>query len=131
MIRRILIGAALLPLAAAVLNGQTTTRSTNDGVYTAAQAARGKSAFDGRCSGCHETSRFSGKAFQEEWDGKPLKEIWDIASGTMPEDNPGSLKQQEYGDIIAYFLSLNEYPTGDKELEATGGAMAQIKIDKK
>ena len=45
-----------------------------------------------------------------------MKEIWDIASGTMPEDNPGSLKQQEYGDILAYFLSLNEYPTGDSEL---------------
>lgn len=131
MIRRILIGAALLPVVAVILNGQTTTRSTNDGVYTAAQAARGKTVFEGRCSGCHETSRFSGKAFMEEWDGKPLKEIWDIASGTMPEDNPGSLKQQEYGDIIAYFLSLNEYPTGEKELDATGGAMAQIKIDKK
>lgn len=131
MIRRILIGAALLPVAAAILNGQTTTRSTHDGVYTAAQAARGKTTFEGRCSGCHEPSRFSGKDFQAEWDGKSLKEIWDIASGTMPEDNPGSLKQQEYGDIIAYFLSLNEFPTGDKELEPTGAAMAQIKIEKK
>ena len=35
MIRRILIGAALLPVAAVILNGQTTTRSTLDGVYTA------------------------------------------------------------------------------------------------
>ena len=36
MIRRILIGAALLPIAAAILNGQAPTKSTNDGVYTAA-----------------------------------------------------------------------------------------------
>jgi hypothetical protein len=49
----------------------------------------------------------------------------------MPEDNPGSLKQQEYGDIIAYFLSLNTYPTGEKELEGSGAAMAAIKIEKK
>ena len=49
----------------------------------------------------------------------------------MPEDNPGSLKQQEYGDIMAYFLSINEYPAGDKELEPSGAAMAAIKIDKK
>lgn len=130
MIRRILIGAALLSVAAAIVSGQT-TRSTYDGVYTAAQAARGKATFEGKCTGCHEPSRFSGKDFQEEWDGKPLKEIWDIASGTMPEDNPGSLKQQEYGDIIAYFLSLNEFPAGEKELEATGPAMAAIKIEKK
>ena len=130
MIRRILIGAALLPVAAAILIGQT-TRSTNDGVYTAAQAARGKSTFEAKCSGCHETSQFSGNDFQKEWDGKALKEIWDIASGTMPEDNPGSLKQEEYGDILAYFLSLNQYPVGEKELEGSGPAMASIKIEKK
>jgi hypothetical protein len=49
----------------------------------------------------------------------------------MPEDNPGSLKQQEYGDVIAYFLSLNQFATGDKELEGSGSAMAAIKFDKK
>jgi mono/diheme cytochrome c family protein len=130
MIRRILIGAALLPMTAVILNGQP-TRSTLDGVYTAEQASRGKTTFNDKCSGCHETSRFSGKEFQDEWDGKALKELWDIASGTMPEDNPGSLKQQEYGDIIAYFLSLNAYPTGEHELEGSGSAMAGIKIDKK
>jgi mono/diheme cytochrome c family protein len=131
MIRRILIGAALLPVAAAILSGQAPTKSTNDGVYTAAQAARGKSTFESKCSSCHETSRFSGESFHEAWDGKALKELWDIASGTMPEDNPGSLKQQEYGDILAYFLSLNEYPAGENELEGNAVAMAAIKVEKK
>ena len=49
----------------------------------------------------------------------------------MPEDNPGSLKQQEYADILAYFLSLNAYPTGDAELAPGAGPMANIKIEKK
>ena len=131
MIRRILIGAALLPVVAGVLHGQAPTKTTNSGVYTAAQAERGKKTFGEKCSGCHEPSRFSGDSFHEAWDGKPMKEIWDIASGTMPEDNPGSLKQQEYGDILAYFLSLNEYPTGDSELEGNAAAMAAIKVEKK
>ena len=60
-----------------------------------------------------------------------LKELWDVASGTMPEDNPGSLKQQEYADILAYFLSLNEYPAGDAELQGNAAAMAAIRIEKK
>ena len=60
-----------------------------------------------------------------------MKEIWDVASGTMPEDNPGSLKQQEYGDILAYFLALNEYPAGDTELPGNAAAMAAIKVEKK
>ena len=109
---------------------QSTTRTTNDGVYTAEQAARGKTAFDSKCSGCHEPSRFTGDSFFESFNEKPMKEIWDIASGTMPEDNPGSLKQQEYADIISYFLSLNEYPTGDAELQPGAAPMAAIKVEK-
>jgi quinoprotein glucose dehydrogenase len=131
MIRFALISAGLLMVAAVVTNAQAPTKSTNDGVYTAEQAERGKKLFNEKCSGCHETSRFSGASFHEEWDGKALKEIWDIASGTMPEDNPGSLKQQEYADILAYFLSLNEYATGDAELQPGAAPMAAIKVEKK
>ena len=69
--------------------------------------------------------------FLDPWAGKPLKDVWDIASGTMPEDNPGSLPQQEYGDILAFFLSLNEFPAGETELEGSGAAMANILIEKK
>lgn len=113
------------------LAAQAPTTTTNSGVYTAAQAERGQKVFSDKCTGCHEPSRFSGDAFHEAWDGKAMKEIWDIASGTMPEDNPGSLKQQEYADILAYFLLLNEYPTGDAELQPGAAAMAAIKIEKK
>ena len=131
MIRFALIGAGLLVVTAVATSAQAPSKTTNDGVYTTAQADRGKKTFNEKCSGCHEPSRFSGDSFHEAWDGKPLKEIWDIASGTMPEDNPGSLKQQEYADIIAYFLSLNAYKTGDAELQPGGVPMAAIKIEKK
>ena len=114
-----------------VTAAQAPTRTTNDGVYTAAQAARGKSVFESKCGGCHEPSRFTGDPFYEAFNEKPMKEIWDIASGTMPEDNPGSLKQQEYGDILAYFLSLNEFKTGEAELQGNAASMAAIKIEKK
>jgi mono/diheme cytochrome c family protein len=143
MIQRILMTAAFAAFtiaavtasgpsyAAATVGNQAPTKTTNSGVYTKTQAERGQKTFSDKCSGCHEPSRFSGEAFHEAWDGKAMKEIWDIASGTMPEDNPGSLKQQEYGDILAYFLSLNEYPTGDAELQGNAASMAAIKIEKK
>jgi mono/diheme cytochrome c family protein len=123
--------SATIGAGVAVSGEQAPTKTTNDGVYTAAQADRGKKAFSEKCSGCHEPSRFSGDTFHESWDGKPLKEIWDIASGTMPEDNPGSLKQEEYADILAYFLQLNEYPAGEGELKPGAAAMAAIKVEKK
>lgn len=132
MLRALFAGAvSMTVIAGVVVSGQAPTKTTNSGVYTAAQAVRGKAAFDKSCTTCHEPSRFSGSAFHESWDGKALKEIWDIASGTMPEDNPGSLKQQEYADILAYFLQLNEYPTGDAELQPGAGPMASIKVEKK
>ena len=143
MIQRILMSVALSGLAigivtatspafaAGMLGTQAPTKSTNDGVYTKAQGERGQKVFSEKCTACHEPSRFSGEAFHESWDNKPLKELWDVASGTMPEDNPGSLKQQEYADILAYFLSLNAYPAGEAELQGNASAMAAIKIDKK
>jgi quinoprotein glucose dehydrogenase len=134
MIRSILFvsGTAMaVAISAASVSGQAPTKTTNDGVYTAAQAERGKKLFDAKCSSCHETGRFTGDTFLDPWDGKPLKDVWDIASGTMPEDNPGSLQQQEYGDILAYFLSLNTFPTGETELQGNAAAMATIKIEKK
>jgi mono/diheme cytochrome c family protein len=118
-------------LAIAAAAAQAPTKSTNDGVYTAAQAARGKAVFEAKCTGCHEPSRFTGETFFESFDNKPMKELWDIASGTMPEDNPGGLKQQEYADIMAYFLQLNEFKPGDAELQPSAAAMAAIKIERK
>jgi mono/diheme cytochrome c family protein len=134
MIRPILFvtGTVLaMSLSATVMNGQQPSKTTNSGVYTEAQAERGKKVFEAKCTACHDTARFTGEAFIDPWAGKPLKDVWDIASGTMPEDNPGSLPQQDYGDIIAYFLQLNAFPAGDAELKGDANAMAAIKIEKK
>jgi mono/diheme cytochrome c family protein len=133
MIRTVLITAGTtlaLAVSAASLHGQAPQATTNSAVYTAAQAARGEAVFAEKCSACHDPARFTGAAFFDAFDGKALKELWDIASGTMPEDNPGSLKPQEYGDIVAYVLKLNAFPAGDAELPGIAGAMANIKVEK-
>ena len=131
--KRVMMGMLIAGSSIGIVTAaaQAPTKSTNDGVYTAAQAERGKKTFSDKCTACHEPSRFSGETFYESWNNKALKEIWDVASGTMPEDNPGSLKQNEYADIIAYFLSLNEFPAGDAELQPGAAPMAAIKVEKK
>ena len=133
MIRSLLVIAATtlaVATGAAVLHGQAPQKTTNDAVYTAAQAERGKSTFSEKCAACHDPARFTGDAFFDAFNNKALKEVWDIASGTMPEDNPGSLKPQEYGDLMAFFLNLNAFPAGEAELPGNAGAMANIKIEK-
>jgi mono/diheme cytochrome c family protein len=133
MIRSAVFATTTLALVAAVtaVSGQAPQKTTNSGVYTEAQAGRGQKVFEAKCTACHDTARFTGEGFIDPWAGKPLKDVWDIASGTMPEDNPGSLKPQEYGDVIAFFLSLNAFPTGDADLQGNAAAMANILIEKK
>ena len=106
-------------------------KSVNDGVYTAAQADRGAAVFKTTCTACHETEKFTGAEFLTGWTGKPIHELYDTISTTMPEDNPGSLKPQQYIDVIAYFLKLNGYPVGTTELPATAAELKAIKFDKK
>jgi quinoprotein glucose dehydrogenase len=106
-------------------------RSVNEGVYSAAQADRGAAVFKTTCTACHETSRFTGDDFLSGWTGKPLHALFDHVSTTMPEDNPGSLKPQQYADVIAYFLELNGYPAGKSDLQDTAEALKAIAFDKK
>ncbi len=104
-------------------------KTVNDSVYSAAQAARGQAVFEGTCTACHDTARFTGGDFMTAWTGKSMGELFKVVSTTMPEDNPGALKPQQYVDVLAYFLKLNEFPAGSEELKAE--TMNGIKIDKK
>jgi quinoprotein glucose dehydrogenase len=101
----------------------------NDGVYTAAQAERGAKIFKDTCTTCHDTKRFTGEDLLSVWSGKSLHELFQHISTTMPEDNPGTLKPQQYADVVAYFLKLNTYPEGSAELEPA--AIKTIQFDKK
>jgi hypothetical protein len=45
--------------------------------------------------------------------------VWDLFEYTrenMPQDDPGSLDDETYADIVAYVLSENDFPEGGDEL---------------
>ena len=106
-------------------------KSVNEGVYTAAQAERGASSFTASCTACHDTSRFIGKDFLSTWTGKSVHVLFDHIHTTMPEDNPSSLKPQQYADIVAYFLQLNGYPEGNEELPSVAETLKGIRFETK
>jgi quinoprotein glucose dehydrogenase len=122
--------AAILWTAAFVTVAAQAGKTVNDGIYTEEQAARGKTVFAANCTTCHETSRFTGDEFLKGWTGKPLHALFEHMSTTMPEDNPGGLKPQQYADVVAYFLQLNDYPAGKTELESAVEGLKAIKFDK-
>jgi hypothetical protein len=118
---------ATLAVTMAVGAGQD--KSVNDGVYTEAQAERGKSTFERTCTSCHDTVRFTGAEFVQTWSDKPLADLFEVMRTTMPEDNPGSLKPQQYADILSYVLKLNGFGAGETELTGTALAMKAIRME--
>lgn len=120
-------GAALLTLT---FVGAAAQKSVKAGVYTAAQAARGEILFKKSCASCHAPNRFTDDLFYSSFAGKPLWEMFDVISDTMPEDNPGSLKKEEYADVIAFLLRLNGFPTGDADLPVDKDALSGILMEK-
>jgi alcohol dehydrogenase (cytochrome c) len=103
-------------------------KNASEGVYTADQATRGRDLYDSSCASCHELSTFKGPEVVKAWTDKPMTDLH-TAVISMPMDAPGSMKPQEYADIIAYFLSINEYPAGQTELEGTDEAIKAVMID--
>jgi len=113
-----------------------------DGVFTETQAGRGRFTYEDACAFCHG-SRLDGAAddpdmrsapplarvkFLRDWEGRSLAVLFEYTRTTMPEDNPGSLTDEEYVDIIAYMLSVSRIPAGDVELQAEPQNLAQVVI---
>jgi len=104
-------------------------RSTQGGVYTAEQAARGETTFASNCTGCHTTGAYATPAFVKKWDGRPLGELYSLIAETMPEDFPGALSPGEYVQIVAYMLKMNRMPAGSDELPADLAVLNKIRFD--
>lgn len=119
------------PAAAAQGNAQGSepTRSTLAGVYTDAQAARGKDIYVGTCRECHVPASHTGVVFKNSWGGKRISELLAYMTERMPKNSPGSLTGDEYAAVTAYILMLNGFPSGDVELPYDSAAAQRIRIE--
>lgn len=124
-----LIALALMAACGAAMTAQE-KKSVKTGVYTAAQAGRGEALFKTRCASCHTPGYFTDDNFYTNFAGKPLWELFDVVSDSMPEDDPGSLKKEEYADVISYLLKLNKFPSGDVDLPIDKDALSAILMEK-
>jgi hypothetical protein len=48
---------------------------------------------------------------------------------TMPFDSPGGLTAEQYAEVLAYVLSVNKFPAGNKELAHEIPPLQQIVFD--
>lgn len=110
-------------------NGPIPPRSTSSGVYSAEQAARGRDMYAMQCKSCHTPASHTGVVFANAWDRRPLSELYQFIVTRMPKNEPGSLQPEEYVDVLAYLLKLNEFPSGTDALPADSVAMKRIRIE--
>ena len=64
--------------------------------------------------------------FLRIWEGRSLATLYQYTRATMPEDNPSSMTEQEYVDIVAYMLSVGGMSAGDDELQANAQSLARV-----
>lgn len=96
------------------------TRTVWDGVFFHAQADRGEVNFFRYCARCHNGSGggplLSSEEFFNHWREDRLSDLFTYMKTKMPKDDPGSLTDWEYLDILTYILQLNFYPSGETDL---------------
>ncbi len=122
------------------LDGSRPVASVWDGVFTESQATRGQAVYPGACGICHgrrlngapedpdmrSTPPLARARFLRVWEGRSLATLFEYTRATMPEDNPNSLTDQEYVDVIAYMLTVGGMPAGAEELRPDAQSLARV-----
>ena len=112
--------------------------SVLDGIFTEAQAERGRVGYEEHCAECHGEGLgggemapgLTGVAFRFRWRGLKVADVYDSVQSTMPPEEPATLSDQAYIDIVAFLLSANRYPTGDRELTADSRLLEGIAVER-
>jgi quinoprotein glucose dehydrogenase len=108
------------------------------GVYSAEQAKRGEAGASRSCAKCHNADltggqdgpSLVGREALDAWSTLTLGDLFDRIKTTMPADAPQTLSPQETADILAYILSLNKCPAGEKDLPSDAAALGQVRVSR-
>ena len=118
----------LILVSPAALAQTDTARTTRSGVYSAAQAERGKMQYAISCRSCHTAASHTGVTFAKWWKDRTLADLFGYMSTQMPKNDPGSLAPEQYADVVAYLLKMNAMPPGRDDLLPDSSALAPIRI---
>jgi quinoprotein glucose dehydrogenase len=134
MFARLIVASIALLACGLTLAAQETPRIWQ-GVYTAAQAERGKAVFNTTCLRCHgedlggnTAPALKGDRFQSSWGGGAIDSLFTKIRDTMPPNFGTILDDQVKLDIVAYILQTNGFPAGASELVAGSTDLATAQI---
>jgi len=112
------------------------TRTVWDGVYSEAQATRGRELYNSKCLSCHGADLSGGEmapplvgiGFQSNWNGQSAGDLSERIRVSMPLGAEGTLSRQQVSDIIAAIFAAGEYPAGANELPRESDVLKTIQI---
>jgi mono/diheme cytochrome c family protein len=100
-------------------------RTVASGVYSAAQATRGKAVYADQCAACHGDMLegvvgppLAGADFLADFAGSSAGDLIIKIHGSMPQQAPGTLTDAQSADLTAYILQVGKYPAGTADLTA-------------
>ena len=130
---------ALLVTAAAILSCAIGARAQApkpriwQGVYTAAQADRGRAAYTTSCLRCHNADlsgdrgpALKGERFMTTWGAGGVDRLFAKIRDTMPPFATSTLDDATKLDIVTFILQTNGFPPGGTELAAADLQSIQI-----
>jgi mono/diheme cytochrome c family protein len=126
---------AVLGAVVSSLHAQS-AKTVWDGVYTQEQAKEGQGLYNESCSSCHGDTLMGGESapalaggeFLSNWNGLTLGDLFERIRTTMPQNRPGSLSREKNAAILAYMLSVSQFPAGKTALPQQKEVLDQIKI---
>ncbi len=102
------------------------TARESPAVFTAEQAAAGKSAYARSCASCHmpdlsgsnDAPPLAGAVFAATWRARTTKDLFEYLSSSMPPGG-GSLSTEAFESITAYILEANGASAGETPFRST------------
>ena len=119
----VLLAAAAILTGAVALSAQAPRPRIWQGVYTAAQAERGRATYTTTCLRCHNPDlsgdrgpALKGERFMTTWGGGSVSRLFEKIRDTMPVFATSTIDEKTKLDIVTFILQANGFPAGDKEL---------------
>ncbi len=101
------------------------------------QVDRIQATYDRLCLECHGETfdggliggpPLVGGIFLNKWGGRSVDSLFLYTQAQMPQGGPGSLSAQQYADLVALILSVNDHPIGDEDLTPDVERLSELGI---
>ena len=133
--RAALTGVAITSILMTIVAAQDAPPRIWSGVYTTAQADRGRAVVEAHCGECHqddlaggEGPALVGSTFMLKWEMNSVERLFHKIRDTMPEAGATDVSDAEKLDTVAYILQQNGFPAGSTELTESASGLADLRI---